>query len=131
MTNLFDASGRPVPLGHKLGSGGEGDVYEVTAIGPDLAAKIYHEPLKPNKQEKLRSMVQGCDDSLKKIAAWPTATLHHGRNGPVRGFLMPKVVGYEDIHKLDGPAHRKQLFPKADWAFLVNTARNVAAAFDA
>src|SRR6266446_37429 len=132
LADLFDASGRPVPLGHKFGSGGEGDVYEVTAIGPDLAAKIYHEPLKPDKQEKLRNMVQeGCDDSLKKIAAWPTATLHHGRNGPVRSFLMPKVVGYEDIHKLYGPAHRKQLFPQADWAFLVNTARNVAAAFDA
>jgi DNA-binding helix-hairpin-helix protein with protein kinase domain len=29
------------------------------------------------------------------------------------------------------PAHRKQLFSKADWAFLVNAARNVAAAFDA
>jgi DNA-binding helix-hairpin-helix protein with protein kinase domain len=49
----------------------------------------------------------------------------------VRGFLMPKVVGCEPIHELYGPAHRKQLFPKADWAFLVNTARNVAAAFDA
>ena len=58
LADLFDASGRPVPLGHKLGSGGEGDVYEVTAIGPDLAAKIYHKPLKPDKQEKLRSMVQ-------------------------------------------------------------------------
>ena len=131
LVDLFDTSGRPVPLSHKLGSGGEGDVYEVTAISHDLVAKIYHKPLKPDKQEKLRRMVQGCDDSLKKIAAWPTATLHLGRNGPVRGFLMPKVAGCEPIHELYGPAHRKQLFPKADWAFLVNTARNVAAAFDA
>jgi DNA-binding helix-hairpin-helix protein with protein kinase domain len=131
LADLFDASGRPVPLGHQLGSGGEGDVYEVPAIGRDLVAKIYHEPLKPDKQEKLRHMVQGCDNPLKNIAAWPTATLHLGRNGPVRGFLMPKVVGYEPIHKLYSPAHRKQFFPKADWAFLVNAARNVAAAFDA
>jgi DNA-binding helix-hairpin-helix protein with protein kinase domain len=131
LADLFDASGRPVPLGHKLGSGGEGDVYEVPAISHDLVAKIYHEPLEHNKQEKLRGMVQRCDDHLKTIAAWPTATLHVGRNGLVRGFLMPKVIGYEPIHKLYGPAHRKQLFPKADWAFLVNTARNVAAAFDA
>jgi DNA-binding helix-hairpin-helix protein with protein kinase domain len=131
IANLFDASGRPVPLGHMLGSGGEGDVYEVPAIGHDLVAKIYHEPLKPDKQEKLNDMVQGCNDHLKTIAAWPTVTLHLGRNGPVRGFLMPKVVGYEPIHKLYSPAHRKQLFLKADWAFLVNAARNVAAAFDA
>lgn len=131
LADLFDASGRPVPLGHKLGSGGEGDVYEVPAISHDLVAKIYHEPLKHDKQEKLRGMVQRCDDHLKTIAAWPTATLHVGRNGLVRGFLMPKVIGYEPIHKLYSPAHRKQLFPKADWAFLVNAARNVAAAFDA
>ena len=131
LADLFDASGRPVPLGPKLGSGGEGDVYEVPAISHDLVAKIYHEPLEHNKQEKLRGMVQRCDDHLKTIAAWPTATLHVGRNGLVRGFLMPKVIGYEPIHKLYGPAHRKQLFPRADWAFLVNTARNVAAAFDA
>jgi len=131
LADLFDASGRPVPLDHKLGSGGEGDVYEVPAISHDLVAKIYHEPLKHDKQEKLRAMVRGCHDYLKKIAAWPTTTLHLGRNGPVRGFLMPRVIGYEPIHKLYSPAHRKQLFPKADWAFLVNAARNVAAAFDA
>lgn len=131
LADLFDASGRPIPLSHKLGSGGEGDVYEVPAISHDLVAKIYHESLKRDKEDKLRAMVQGCDDSLKKIAARPTATLHLGRNGPVCGFLMPKVVGYEPIHKLYSPAHRKQLFPKADWAFLVNAARNVAAAFDA
>lgn len=130
LADLFDAFGRPVPLGPKLGSGGEGEVYEVPAISHDLVAKIYHEPLKYDKQEKLRAMVQGCDDSLKKIAAWPTTTLHLGRNGPVRGFVMPKVVDYKPIHKLYSPAHRKQLFPKADWAFLVNAARNVAAAFE-
>lgn len=128
--DLFDALGRPIPLGRRLGSGGEGDVYEVPTNGHDLVAKIYHEPLKPDKQEKLRGMVQGGDDYLKTIAAWPTATLHLGRNGPIRGFLMPKVAGYEPIHNLYSPAHRKHLFPKADWAFLVNAARNVAAAFD-
>jgi DNA-binding helix-hairpin-helix protein with protein kinase domain len=131
LADFFDVSGRPVLLGRKLGSGGEGDVYEIPTSSRDLVAKIYHEPLKHEKQEKLRVMVQGCDDELQKIAAWPTATLHLGRTGPVRGFLMPKVIGYEPIHKLYSPAHRKQLFPKADWAFLVNAARNVAAAFDA
>ncbi|MBM3132821.1 MAG: helix-hairpin-helix domain-containing protein [Chloroflexi bacterium] len=129
--DLFDASGKPISVGRKLGSGGEGDVYEVTTIGNDLVAKVYHVPLSLDRQEKLRSMVQRCDARLKNVATWPMVTLHVGINGPVRGFLMPKVVGYEPIHKLYSPAHRKQLFPKADWAFLVNTARNVAAAFDA
>jgi DNA-binding helix-hairpin-helix protein with protein kinase domain len=93
--------------------------------------KIYHQPLPLEKQEKLRAMVQGSDDALTKIAAWPTMTLHAGRNGPVCGFLMPKVVGYEPIHHLYSPAHRKRLFPKADWAFLLQAARNLAAAFEA
>jgi len=112
--NFYDASGKLIPLGQKLGSGGEGDVYEIPAISHDLVAKIYHEPLKHDKQEKLKAMVHWCDAHLKKIAAWPTTTLHLERNGQTRGFLMPKVAGYEPIHKLYSPAHRKQLFPDAD-----------------
>ena len=74
-------------------------------------------------------MVKGCDESLKKIAAWPVSTLHEAPHGAVRGFLMPKVAGYEPVHHLYSPSHRKQLFPDKDWAFLINTARNAAAAF--
>ena len=79
----------------------------------------------------LRGMVKGCDESLKKIAAWPLETLHMTAGGPIRGFLMPKVLGYEPIHHLYSPSHRKQRYPDKDWAFLVNTARNVSAAFEA
>ena len=42
---------------------------------------------------------------------------------------MPKLAGYYPIHKIYSPAHRKQQFPKADWAFLVHVTRNTAAAF--
>ena len=130
MNDLFKESGQRIPLGQKLGSGGEGEVYEIPILGNDFAAKIYHKPLPPEKQAKLRAMVQGCDERLGKIAAWPLATLHQNANGPIRGFIMPKVVGYKPIHELYGPAHRKQFFPDADWAFLINAARNVAAAFE-
>jgi DNA-binding helix-hairpin-helix protein with protein kinase domain len=44
---------------------------------------------------------------------------------------MPKLVGYKEIHTLYGPMQRSQLFPRADWAFLIRTAANCAAAFDA
>ena len=131
LTDLFDVSGKAISLGHKLGSGGEGSVHEVPAISSELVAKIYHKPLKPDKQEKLRAMVQGSNDYLNKIAAWPLTTLHTGRNGQICGFLMSKIVGYKPIHELYSPAYRKQIFPNADWAFLVNAARNVAAAFEA
>ena len=131
MTELFDNIGRRVPLGKKLGTGGEGSVYEVPVLGNDIVAKIYHEAVSPEKQAKLRGMVKGCDESLKKIAAWPLATLHMSAGGQIRGFLMPKATGYEPIHHLYGPSHRKQRYPNKDWAFLVNTARNASAAFGA
>lgn len=131
MMHLFDSAGRRIPLGKKIGTGGEGTVYEVQAFGPDIVAKIYHKAVSPEKQAKLRGMVKGSDESLKKIAAWPLVTLHTTVGGPIRGFLMPKVGGYEPIHHLYGPSHRKQRFPDKDWAFLVNTARNAAAAFEA
>ena len=131
MNDVFDSTGHKIPLGKKLGTGGEGSVYEVPVLGNDIVAKIYHAALSPEKQAKLLGMVKGGDESLKKIAAWPLSTLHITPGGHIRGFLMPKLVGYEPIHHLYSPAHRKQQFPDKDWAFLVNTARNVAAAFEA
>lgn len=130
MTDVFDASGQRIPLGKKLGTGGEGTVYEVPDYGADFVAKIYHHQLSSHRQAKLLAMVEGGSESLRKVAAWPVDTLYEMSRRAIRGFVMPKVVGYEPIHHLYGPGHRKQQFPNADWAFLVNTARNVAAAFD-
>jgi DNA-binding helix-hairpin-helix protein with protein kinase domain len=127
--HYVDNSGSLIILGAKLDSGGEGDVYELQAPARGLVAKIYRHPPGGDKEQKLRTMVEGCDDNLKRISAWPISTLHLREHGPICGFLMPKVTNYEPIHKLYGPAHRKQLFPKADWEFLINVARNVAAAF--
>ncbi|CAK0773827.1 Protein kinase domain-containing protein [Gammaproteobacteria bacterium] len=130
MIDLFDASGQRVSLGKKLGTGGEGVVYDAPVYGPDFVAKVYHHPLSPNRQAKLLAMVEGGNESLRKVAAWPVDTIYATPRGAVCGFVMPKVIGYEPVHHLYGPGHRKQQFPNADWAFLVNTARNVAAAFD-
>lgn len=129
LTNLFFADGKPCSLGRKLGTGAEGAVFELHPLGQNFVAKVYHRPIKPDKQKKLVCMARECDEALKQVAAWPVASLHYGRGGPVCGFLMPKISGF-DIHYLYGPTHRKQVFPKADWAFLVNAARNLAAAFE-
>ena len=130
LTNLFFADGNPCSLGGKLGTGGEGAVFELHPLGQNFVAKVYHRPIKPDKQKKLVCMARESDEALKQVAAWPVASLHYGRAGPVCGFLMPKISGFEAIHNLYGPTHRKQVFPKADWAFLVNAARNLAAAFE-
>ncbi|MFA6363269.1 helix-hairpin-helix domain-containing protein [Methanoregula sp.] len=127
--NLFDSRGNPVGLGKKVGSGGEGDVYEIAPHRMDVLAKIYHKPLTTERQEKLRLMVSGCNDDLKEFAAWPLDLLHTGKNGPVCGFVMPRITDCEPIHKVYGPSHRKESFPNADWKFLVRTAKNLAAAF--
>lgn len=129
LRNLFFDDGKPCSLGRKLGTGGEGSVFELNPSEQNFVVKVYHHPINPDKQKKLACMVHECDDALKQVAAWPIASLHDGRGGPVRGFLMPKISGFEAIHNLYGPTHRKQIFPKADWAFLVNTSRNLAAAF--
>ncbi len=126
---FLDSSGTRILLGKKIGSGGEGDVYEILPLHGDLVAKIYHKPLEVHKQEKLLLMVRGCNDELKSISAWPTDVLRAREGGPVVGFLMPKISNYEPVHKVYGPMHRKEHFPHADWRFLVRTAKNLAAAF--
>jgi len=127
--NLFDTRGNPVVLGKKIGSGGEGDVYEIAPSRMDVLAKIYHKPLTAERQEKLRLMVSGCNDELKEFSAWPLDLIHTGKNGQVCGFVMPRITDCEPIHKVYGPSHRKEAFPNADWKFLVRTAKNLAAAF--
>ncbi len=130
MIDVFNADGQRVPLGKKIGTGGEGVVYDAPFYGSDFVAKVYHQPLSQARRSKLLAMVEGGSEYLRKIAAWPVDTIYTSSRGSMCGFVMPKVFGHEPIHHLYGPGHRKQQFPNADWAFLVNTARNVAAAFD-
>jgi len=129
MIDLFDSFGRKIELGKKIASGGEGVVYEVPSLGNNIAAKMYTGAMLRDKQEKLRRMAMGYKESLKKIAAWPQITLHESVGGSTRGFLMERLIGYEPIHHLYGPSHRKQRYPDKDWSFLVFTARNTASAF--
>ena len=126
---FLDSSGKRILLGKRIGSGGEGDVYEILSPHLKVVAKIYHKPLEAQKQEKLLLMVRGCNDELKSISAWPVDVLYAREGDPVVGFLMPKISDYEPVHKVYGPTHRKEHFPHADWRFLVRTAKNLAAAF--
>jgi DNA-binding helix-hairpin-helix protein with protein kinase domain len=129
VTPFYDSHGTVIRLGKKIGSGGEGDVYELLLSPKTTVAKIYKKPLDEKKQEKLRLMARGCNEDLKGISAWPTDVLSTRPNGPVVGFVMPKIADAEPIHKVYGPTHRKEAFPHADWRFLVRAAKNLAAAF--
>jgi DNA-binding helix-hairpin-helix protein with protein kinase domain len=126
---LYDHMNNPILLGEELGRGGEGLVYTIQGDTNNVA-KVYHNTVISEKEEKLKVMVvNGLD--LSQFTAWPSATLHDQPRGMVRGFIMPRVSGHREVHELYGPAHRKVQFPNADWAFLIHAARNIAAAFQA
>lgn len=117
--------GSVINLGKKLGDGGEGAVY-AHASDPNLVVKIYHHPVKPAKVEKLQVMASLASPEILKIAAWPTAVV--GNTSAVVGLTMPRVSGASEAHQLYNPQQRKAEHPEADWRFLVQAARNAAAA---
>jgi len=133
MTKTFvTGTGKTIEIGRELGKGGEGSVYEVPA-NHHWVSKLYNAHHQPDasKQAKLRFMANTADKELLSYAAWPQETLHKTPNGPIVGFLMPKVSGRVPIHMLYSPAHRRQDYPQAAWDFLLFAARNTAAAFAA
>jgi len=126
MKEYFDQRDQKVILGKEIGSGGEGIIYDVSSTE---VAKIYREQLSHEKQEKLREMVRNIHKELHEISAWPINILHKSISGEINGFLMPKVQGYSPIHDLYGPKYRQQIFPNADWLFLIDVAIKVTIAF--
>ena len=129
-TRLHSGAGNPVELGAALGRGGEGSVFAIQGR-PGFVAKVYHQPASTQQALKLENMARQAHPSLLEIAAWPVDVLRAAPGSPVCGFIMPRVNGYHEIHSLYGPAHRRRLFPHADWSFLVHAARNLASAFEA
>lgn len=127
---LYDRAGKLIPVGAKLGSGGEGDVYAVSDHR-NLALKVYNKAHVPTagKAEKLQRMVALGTPDLLGLAAWPVEVALDRLGGSVAGLLMPKIEGYKPVHLLYGPKSRQREFPDAQWPFLVHTAANVARAF--
>jgi DNA-binding helix-hairpin-helix protein with protein kinase domain/Tfp pilus assembly protein PilF len=95
----------------------------------DLVAKIYHSAATQEKAAKLTAMVNLKTERLLNLSAWPIDTLHEKGGGPIKGFLMPKVVGHRDIHILYGIKSRHAEYPDARWPFLIQAAANAARAF--
>jgi DNA-binding helix-hairpin-helix protein with protein kinase domain/Tfp pilus assembly protein PilF len=116
-----------VRLGQRIGTGAEGEVYEIQDKS-DLVAKIYHEPPPPEKAEKLVLLSRLGNERLFKLSAWPVSTLRDAPEGEVVGFVMKKISQAEEVHALHSPKSRLQKFPEASWAFLIYVAANVARA---
>jgi len=129
MRPFVDLQGQSTPLGRCIGKGGEGAVYLVPTR-PHLVAKIYASIPDDHAARKLAAMVQLGTLELAKNAAWPQNLLMDENTGDVVGFLMPRIDGHREIHRLYGPIDRKTAFPDATWGFLVSAARNIAVAFE-
>lgn len=124
---FYNSQSQPVELSRKLGTGGEGSVYEI-ANQPDDVAKIYHEAPSPEKAEKLIALSKLSNERLLKIAAWPVDVLRSEADGQFAGFVMKKIGQAAEVHTLHSPKSRLQKFPDASWAFLIYVAANVARA---
>jgi DNA-binding helix-hairpin-helix protein with protein kinase domain len=127
MPSFADTNGQPIRVGARLGAGGEGSVHEIDGR-PDTVAKIYHNPLTPERAQKIVAMASLSSPELQRATAWPSGILMADGHTP-HGLLMPRVAGCKDIHKLYSPKSRKSEFPAADFRFLLSVAANVARAF--
>ncbi len=148
MPDYYDESGALILLRNKLGSGGEGAVYEVFA-NPGLVAKVYHTPSAGDpalqekraklweKQVKLTLMVANPPDTDNSnghvYLAWPRTRLHND-NGAVVGFLMPRVPdGFLPVINYYNPSLRQSQLGQLAASSAINTlllqiSRNFAAA---
>jgi DNA-binding helix-hairpin-helix protein with protein kinase domain/Tfp pilus assembly protein PilF len=124
---FYESQSDTVRLGQRIGTGAEGEVYEIQAKS-DLVAKIYHEPPPPEKAEKLVVLSRLGNERLFNLSAWPVSTLRDAPDGEVVGFVMKKINQAEEVHALHSPKSRLQKFPEASWVFLIYVAANIARA---
>ncbi len=126
---LLGPGGAPLRVGAPLGGGGEGTVYALAGAA-DVVAKLYAQPPARERVAKLEALVRLGTPELRTIAAWPQGLVRDGR-GNVAGFTMPRIAGRFTLAAVMNPGSRKAKLPQASWAWLVHTARNLAAAVEA
>lgn len=121
--------GKPLPLGKRIGRGGEGDVYLI-ADGSNRAVKFYTVSDPTTRESKIRAMVENRLAGTSSLVAFPLAVAR-SRDGKFAGFLMNLVVGHKPLFEIYSPGTRKKNFPRADYRFLVRAAANIARAVGA
>lgn len=125
---LIDSQGHIIKLGNEIAKGGEGTVYNIEDH-KNYVVKLYNDKLlKSCKLNKLKIMISLFNKDIGNFAAWPRSIVLD--NNIPCGFIMEKFSDYIEIHQLYGSSSRKKYFPKANWQFLVHTARNLACAIE-
>ena len=123
----FFADGRELSIGKRIGRGGEGDVYLVNDM-PGFALKVYKPDKRSERAAKVRAMVRMRLAHNASTIAFPYQVAVD-RAGAFAGFLMRLVEKHKEIHELQTPSSRLKYFQKADYAFIVRVALNVARVF--
>jgi DNA-binding helix-hairpin-helix protein with protein kinase domain len=126
MTAPVYIDNREVPLGKRIGKGGEGEVF-VAVREAGLAVKLYTVKDKASREKKIVAMIRAGLAKKSPLTAFPISLVRQ-KNGDFAGFTMRLVPEHSPLHDLYAPGSRKQNFPQADFRFLVRTASNIARA---
>ena len=118
--------GKPVPVGKRIGKGGEGEVF-IVANDPTRAIKIYTADDGPAREAKITAMIQKGFAQKTQLVAFPLA-IARDQKGRFKGFVMNFVRDHKPLFDLYAPQARKQQFPGANYPFLVMAALNTATA---
>ncbi len=115
---------RELPLGKRIGKGGEGEVF-IAMAESGLAVKLYTVQDKASREKKIVAMIRAGLARKSPLTAFPIAIVRK-KNGDFVGFTMRLVPDHKPLHELYAPGSRKQKFPQADFRFLVRAAANIA-----
>ncbi len=113
-------------IGKSMGRGGEGEVFEITN-DDRILAKVYHERLSPQKEEKLRRMVGLWSEQKEQYIAWPIDFCKDPATGK-QAIIIKRLINCVPLHQIISPMDRKKLFPEKSYSFLIHIARNLAIA---
>ena len=124
------SSQKPILICELLSRGDESSIYQTSV--PNLAAKIYHNPVSNNMADKLAIMI--CNHPKNPIElnqdisiAWPVDTLFDGE--ACVGYLTSIIPDSHSLRDVIRPAYRLKSLNSFNLRHLHKTARNVAKIF--
>src|SRR6266436_2560720 len=124
MQTEFYVAGKRLELAKRIGKGGEGEVYLLSAE-PKKAVKVYTGKRDDSREAKVKAMVRLGLARTSSLVSFPEEIVTL-RSGSFAGFSMRLIEGYRPIHELYGVKSRKIYYPKADYRFLLRAATNTA-----
>jgi len=123
-----------VDLDNVIAQGGEGKICKINNLS-GYVAKIFFNPISPEKLEKLQVMIANPpEDAMKQQGhmtfAWPEDLLKDNQ-GNYLGFIMPEILNSQILFNVYHYETRMERASGFTWYHLHNTAKNLAIAVEA